>query len=293
MLKRGKSISRNSCGGMSLLVILSFWMVAMAILAGLSFSSIFFFQSELQKLADDLSLAGACQLNEGNRIGQMNHLITRCRQLVLSSEQATESTIGSSPELQMLSQQLFDEAQQNAQQLEGERARLQKLSVTEANTAMSSLYKANQSHYDLSFPWIKVKIAPVVSTQFGSVKGLDSNVIALNAVDDLTDYDLSRKYIDKKTGLYCGHIDAPLPPPINNLSFRLASLAAPVKGHLSPARLMQANSTIQLLGKNQPIPSTVTVGLEANISTQGYTSSVSVLRVSSTAAATGASPSVK
>ncbi len=276
---------------MSLLVILSFWLLAVAILGGLSFSSIFFFHSELQKLADDLALSGACQLNEGNRIGQMNHLITRCRQLVLASEQTTESTIGSTQELQMLSQQLLDEAEQNAQLLEGERARLQKLSVAEAKAAMNSLYRANQDHYDLSFPWIKLKVAPMVSTKFGSVRGIDSNVKAMKGIEELADHDLSKKYVNKATGLYCGNINAQLPTPISQLDFRLSSLAAPVKGHLSPARLMQENGAMQQQGNNQQIPSTVSVSLEANLSTQGYAAPISILQVSSTAATTGASPS--
>jgi hypothetical protein len=176
----------------------------------------------------------------------MNYLTARSRQLLIASEQTAESKTGSSEELKMLSQQLLSEAQENAILLAGERAKLQQLAIAESNKAINSIYQDNKGRFDLSFPWIKLKIAPVVSITYGSVKGVDSNVKAENGIVELVDYDQSKKYIDKKTGLFFGNINARLPSPLDQFDFRLASLAAPVKGQVNPARIMQEKQTIQL-----------------------------------------------
>src|SRR5258708_4471309 len=73
--------TRKPRGGMLGLAWLIFGLLVVGICIGLSFGSMFFFQSQMQKFADDLALTGACQLNDGNRIGQMNDLTARCRQL--------------------------------------------------------------------------------------------------------------------------------------------------------------------------------------------------------------------
>jgi hypothetical protein len=283
---------RNSSGGMLGLAWLIFGILLVVICVGLSFGSMFFFQSMLQKFADDLALSGACRLNDGNRIGQMNDLTARCRQLVFASRSAAESNLGSSPELQSLSQQLLEEAQRNAVALDGERARLQKLSQAEATATMSNDYHSNQSRFNLVFPWINVKIAnSSLASSFGSVKGTDSNVKHLSGIPDLADYDQAQKYVDKASGLYTGNLDARIPQPDDQYRFKLASLAPSVRGQIAPARLIQEGD-LQLAADDH-IPSALKVDLRASLSLPGLNGESGIVHVTSAAATNGANPSIQ
>jgi len=272
--------------------LLSFGLLLIVIAVGLCLSSFLFFQNELQKFADDLALSGACQLNMGDRIGQMNNLVSRCRQLVVASRQVAESSIGSSPELQTLSEQLLEEAQQNAEKLEAERARLQKLSLAETTGVVNNLYSQNKGHYNLSFPWLTLKTNDLVSTKFATIKGIDSNVNLVNGIAELAEHDRSKRYVNTASQLYVGSINAQLPRPDGHLTFKLASLPAPVRGQIAPARLVQS-SELDPTAANDQIPSAVKVDIEASFANRGFSPSASVLKVSSCAATNGASQAIR
>src|ERR1700679_3025457 len=81
-----KNSNRNLNDRGNILVFACFAVVLIAMLAlvGYSFSGLYFEHNRLQASADEIALTGAKKLNDRDRIGQLNNMISRCRQLVYS-----------------------------------------------------------------------------------------------------------------------------------------------------------------------------------------------------------------
>src|SRR5262249_31336822 len=156
-----------------------------------------------------------------------NNIVARCRQLVYASRQTCDLLENGNRDMLALSQQLLDEDRQNARELEKERERLQSLAMKEAQTTIKNSFDRQSSVYRILFPWLKVKPPQLVSIEFGSVKGIDSNVFALDGIDDLASYDQQLMYVRNNSHLYAGNIDAKLDDEDNNLVFKISSLSAP------------------------------------------------------------------
>src|SRR5690242_3291116 len=87
-----KASKRDQYGNMLWLSLLGFLTVIIGLMVGASFINLLFVQNQVQKLTDEATINGAVKLNDGNRIGQMNELVSHCRQLVYTSRQITYST---------------------------------------------------------------------------------------------------------------------------------------------------------------------------------------------------------
>lgn len=273
---------------MLLLSVLGFLILFAFISMGTSFAFILFMQNQLQKLADQVSLAGACQLNDGNRLGQMNDLVARARQLVYASRQNYEASFNNNKELQQLTQQLLEEDRQSVTRLEKERIRLQALSVKEARKAMNEVFSSQKDAYGVSLPWIVVKPPALTGVTFGSVSNVDSNASAKHGIEELIAHDQTAKFV-RKDLLYCGNINAKLPQEDNDLDFYLSSLAAPVQEIIAPARLILSDSFHPQTAVYLPTAVEVRVGIGLN--TPLMKGQGTDLSVTSYATTSGASPS--
>src|SRR5271154_5887383 len=161
---------RRNSGNMMLLSILGFILLFAFITMGTSFSMVLFLQSQVQKLADEVAMAGACQLNDGNRFGQMNDLVVRCRELVFASRQNCDTSFNNrNKELEQLTQQLLDEDRQNALLLEKERASLRTLAIKEATLTMNDVFSRQKAVYGLALPWLVVRPPVLSDLRFGSI----------------------------------------------------------------------------------------------------------------------------
>src|SRR6516225_8486007 len=89
------------CGGLLL--------VAATLFTACLFANLLFVQNLLQRFCDDVALSAACALNESDRMGVMNNLVARCRQLVYSSRTTTETIQSTSPDLEVLATQILNE----------------------------------------------------------------------------------------------------------------------------------------------------------------------------------------
>ena len=256
------------------------------------FVNLLFIQSQLQKCSDEIAVRGACQLNNLNRIGQVNNLVARCRQLVYASRGVSRLTHKVSPDLQTLADQILDEDRESAQYLEAERLRLQKLSVAESEKAVQSSFLLRSDLYRALAPWLKIQAPQIVSVDFGYTVNTDSNVLALDGIEDLAAYDEHLKYINPISKLYYGNINAKLPDEDTDLDFRLSSLAAPVNGNVSPARLITPEvfqQQAQVAQKPQ-LQSATRVIISAQVPSAVTGESLSTIRISSVAASNGAGP---
>lgn len=279
---------RSKSGNMLFLSILGFLTIVGGLMVGVSFLNILFVQNQAQKFADEAALAGAVTLNDSNRIGQMNDMVARSRQLIFTSRLVTELAPSTTPDLQQLAGQFLDEDRQSAIDLEKERARLQLLCRVEAIKAINTRLTQQTSLYRNLAPWLRMNIPHVNSVEFGSVRNTDSNVQALKGVEDLYLYDKSKQFIDKSCMLYWGNIDAKLPEEDNDLTFKLSPLSAPVNNKISPARLALADVFRAQVG-NQ-LPSATKLILSAEAEAGAFATGTNTVQATSVATTNGATP---
>lgn len=259
---------------------------AVALVVASSFGSLFFVHNRVQTFADELALEGARKLNEQDRIGQMNSMIARSRQLVYDADVANQQAQSNLNHLNDVAQQLYDEAHDGAQLLEQERMKLRTVSTTEASQAINKRYNELKNGYALVLPWLQSgsNATPVIS--FGCTKNVNSNVSELNGIDTLDSFDKSQSYITTDgSKLYKENINAKLEGSPSDLSFKISSLPAPVANNISPARTILAKSFRQVSGDQ--LYSTVQVQLQLDVSASVGTNAQSQMQARGTAEATG------
>ncbi len=290
--KRSTNNRRKASGNLLAFACVCFAVVCIALIVGYSFASLFFVNNRLQNSADEIALAGAKKLNEMDRIGQINNMVARCRQLVFSSRKDFEETKKSFPHLENFAEPLLQEARDSADALEQERQRIAYDAQEDARTAMKRKFDEIKPTYPMVLPWLKVKTPALVVTQFGKLAEVDSNVEELKAVTELAKNDKSQGYLpqDSEPGLHLYKADTTdglrLPGDDNDLTFKLSSLPAPVDGIIAPPRVV-------LPSKQQPIvagnaPSVTRVSLRLDVETGLGVNTGATLGSTGTASTTGA-----
>jgi hypothetical protein len=214
--------------------------LAMCLLIGWSFSGLYFAHNRLQTSADEIALTGAKKLNEKDRIGQMNAMIARCRQLVYASRDDSNDVKKQFPEIQKFSDQLMDEARQSASDLESERKKLRAIAEQEAVQAMHDKFDSIKGTYPMTLPWLKVRSPRVISVGLGRVDGVESNVEEFTKFDKLKQSDRDQDYtaVFNKISLYKAARNEKLKDDDTDLPFFLTSIPAPIQSSVSPARTM-------------------------------------------------------
>ncbi len=284
-----KAIFRKSeCGNILVLVCVFAAVNALAMIMSCSFGGLFFVHNRLQTSADEIALAGARKLNETDRLGQMNNMIGRCRQLVFSSRKTNDEALERYPQLRNLSQQLLAEARQSASDLEAERVRLASIAHDEALISMHNKFNEIKGSYPMSLPWLKVSepVMRVSDIKFGKMNGAQSNVSELKGLDELAAHDASSLYIHSASHLYRESINARLPAGSDgSLDFKISSLPAPVEKTISPARVTLAKNFRQI--NSDHLPSAVQIELKLDVATGLGTPAGNQLVVTGTGAAVG------
>lgn len=195
-------------------------------------------QKRGQTEADKLALAISKSMNEDDRIGQINNLVVRNRELCYASRLTVNTTNNSflsfcSP----LAQQLFDEASSSSVAIDKER----KTQITlQQNTIKDIVERYNmhtQNTTTFTLPWWQSYALQVFQVNGGSLRDVQSNVEHTEIYEELNEEDKRAKYIQPGSNLYMGNINAKLPAPDNNLDFKITSLPAPVEKLIAPARL--------------------------------------------------------
>ena len=216
-------------------------MALFACLVAFAFYMLMSQQKKGQTNADEASLSTAKVLNEGDRIGQMNNVVERCRELVYLSR--TNNDKAQEPKNQLwvdLSAQLLAESRENAKLVEDERKNQIKICVKNLQDIMWERNKKAPTGKRFSLPWFESYFPQISELKIGSIKGIQSNVENLQVIPTLREFDLESKYIQKGSNLYMGNINAKLPSPDNDLDFKLSSLPAEVSGTVAPSRLTTA-----------------------------------------------------
>jgi hypothetical protein len=286
-----KNRIRRRSGNTLILVSGACLLMVGSLFVGYFFINVFFVQNLLQKFADTVALNAACALNDSDRLGQMNNLVARCRELVYASRTTSQLIQTTSPQLQVLASQVLDEDRQHAQDLEKERSHLAELARGEAQDAVDTAFNDQIGLYRALLPSASLKPPQLVSIDFGFISSVDSNVDTSDGVEQLTSYDQSAHLVNPASGLYFGNVNAKLPNEDSDLAFNLSSLAAPANESAAPARLALATAFQLSDQNNKELPSAVKIVINAQVPTSGpFSDAASTLQVSSTAATNGALP---
>lgn len=237
----------------------------MVLLFCCSIGALVLVQSAIQRALDDAALSGACQLNLGNQIGQMNNVIIRSRQLVYGDRQMDEQLLQSGSPYEKLSAQLLAQSRESAQTIDATRAKLITTSKQAANQAVTAAFKTASTRHSLTLPGLRISQPVLTRFTLGTVENVQDNAFALPQLQNLLTYDQSQSFIDKQTNLYLEQINAKLPAPDNDLNFNLSSLPAFINNNTAPSRLMLGQSFVpqddQQLHSSVQLESQITVSL--------------------------------
>lgn len=290
--KSGRQASREKSGNMLVIVCVTVALVAVLILVIGSFGMVFFVKNRLQSAADEIALAGAKKLNENDRIGQMNNMLARSRQLVYSSRQNLHQVEAKYIHLEELTDEQLNDGRETAELLEEERKVLLTAAQKEAKDAMIAKFESIKNSFPMVLPWAKIG-TPVMNAasdlELGKIVDTESNVTELTGFDELKNDDRSKQYVKvwPKVQLYKAEVDAKLPDEDSSLIYKFSSLIPPVESTVSPARIVLARDFSQT--KTGYIPSAAKVKLSLDVATGLGTEAAGNIQAIGCAAATGAS----
>ncbi|MBX9938336.1 MAG: hypothetical protein K2Y32_03755 [Candidatus Obscuribacterales bacterium] len=252
------------------MVLGSFLMIflALALLIGYSYGGLFFEHNRLQASANEVALAGARKLNEFDRLGQMNNMLARSRQLVFEGRRQLEEANEKYPGIAALAGELLDESHDSAVLLESQRSLLNVVARSEASIAVQHKFDEVKGSYAMFLPWMKVEAPELAGYQCGRCNGVESNVELIGTLSGLTSFDKEQGYVvGELHPYYKGHINAKLSGPDSDLDFKISSLAATVKSSTPPARIILPGNFLSI-GSGE-LPSVCRVKLWLPVST-GY-----------------------
>lgn len=281
-------MTRKQRGNMLVLSGVFMTVNAVGLIIASSFGSLYFIHNRLQTTADELALEGARKLNEQDRLGQMNNMIARSRQLVFDTNDSKDFVQESNmTQVSDLADILHEEAREGAMLLESERQKLFMVSKTEATNAITTRFNQIKAGHGLVLPWLQTAVPVTPILRYGFTDKTASNVAEMTIQNELNTQDHSSNYCTTDgSKLYKENIDARLKDSDTDLHFKLSSLPAPVANCVSPARAILAKS-FKNEAPGSHLNSTVQVELKMDVDTSLGATAHSTMMVLGTAEATG------
>ncbi len=289
-------------GNMLAMVALVGGIVVVVLLAGFILQMLFLSHQHERTDSDECALSLAHTLNDRDRLGQMNTLVERSRELVYASRTAYQGCAAdeSDRNLEDLSRLLHEDSRASAQLVELGRQTMTEQVIADLTLCAKVSQKKLKGKTKTSLGWLTISPAKLVRVEYGFTKDVLSNVVTTEAFDDLLRSDKKNGYLDSSGRVFVGNINARLPAPDNDLNFKMCSLASPFGRATSPPRLtansMFTTKAVLYDGQDNPItrpeqlPSALKVELAAPVSALELRSAPNYLQSASSAAAGGAMP---
>jgi hypothetical protein len=270
---------RAQSGNMLILTSVFMTLIAVFIVIGISYAGLFFVHNRLETSAGEIALAGAMQLNKNDRVGQMNNMVARSRQLVYDSHKTVDEADQS---LQHLAQTLYEESMDSAQMLDSvDRKQLLSVCESESKAAMKAKFDEIAPSYNITLPWLRLESLKLNAMKLGKIRNVKSNVWAMTELNELASHDKGLSYMDK---LYNDDINAHIPDD-SGLTFKIASLAASTESCITPAR--QTLATAFTGNKDDQLHSATQVELDLGVKAGLGGNAGEMMRATGTAATTG------
>ncbi len=289
-MNTSRAKNRQERGNILILACFSFMALSLTLIMSYSFCGVYWLHNRLQASADEISLAGAKKLNDRDRIGQMNNMVARCRQLVHSSRDDFDTTKKDYPELASFAEPLLDEARASAADLELERKKMNAVAESEALQAMQSRFNDIKGTYPMVLPWLNIGTPVITARSLGKFDDVQSNVTEFTQFTNLKDEDRTQSYVTTSPGglnLYTAEKNHKLVNTDVDLDFNLSSLPPLIGKQISSARNIQPKDFVP--AKAGYAPSTAQVILQLKVSTGLGIYAGSTLLAKGSALTTGAS----
>lgn len=234
---------RRQRGKMLVLVALVMVMISFVFVVGLVLMTLFSQHNRAQYNVDALVLTMAKILNANDRVGQMNQVLARNRELVYTTRQ---DYIGCEEQglehLSPLFEQLMDEAYSSHELIEAERRHEIELVSAELLKAKRD-YNEHRNGDNISiFPWLKTFEPEVTRIDVGCIKSVQSNVQESTVLEDLADYDRKQNFVQPQSNLFRANVNVKLPIPDERLEYKFSALPALVKNTCAPPRVAGLNA---------------------------------------------------
>ena len=289
--KRGNLLVMTAIVGGLLFLVMAF---------GLLVCAFFFAQKRVQQQADRMAVSIAKRLNSGDRIGQINNLVERSRELVFVSRHNLTDANDRLAHIEPLARQLVDEARTGAQMVEAERAGIARRISDDVLAEADAQNKENASALQVNLPFMRTFPARLYSLELGYIDEVESNSLLPEGIPELKSADLSRGFARKTGNFYAANVDARLDGSDSDLIYKFASLAAPVQKTISPPRLASLEVFSPLVklfdrenkvgGASNQLPTAVKMELVAGVSSSPDGQVDKTFKVTSAATASGALP---
>lgn len=229
---------RQSRGKMLILIALVIVLITFVFLVGIVFVTLLSQHTRSQYNVDAFALNLAKILNDHDRVGQMNQMVARNRELIYTTRQDYIGCEGQGlSHLAPLCEQLINEAYESHELVESEQ-------LSEIDTVSKELVKAtrdynnNRNGSSISiFPWLKTFEPEVTRVDVGCIKNVQSNVRESKVIEQLAEHDLKQGYVEPKSDLFRANINAKLPIPDEQLKFKFSALPAFVENTCAPPRV--------------------------------------------------------
>lgn len=215
---------------MIVLVSLSIGLIILLAIVGIIFNNLLFQNSRSQDKVDAMALSLARLINTGNRVGQMNELEDRCRQLVYVSRQTQTAREGmeETDYLAPLCDRLVRDARDGQRLVEAERQNQIHLICREVQDAAARYNRERGADSTFSLEWLRTYEPRITEVSLGSIKDVESSVRCQKVFPELAYQDYSSQLFDATSGLYYAPLNAKLPGSDGDLDFKLSSLPASV-----------------------------------------------------------------
>jgi hypothetical protein len=243
---------RSEQGSVFLLVALCAVIILAIMAVLLGFYSMVVMQKHGADKAECFSLTAAQKLDDNDRIGQMNNMESRCRELVyLSRQDELEAGASGCPIYQQMSEELLQESRDGATTLDSEYSTVLTDITEDCRQLLKNPSAAEGSTLTLTLPWLKESDKRVESIALGYARGVDSNVYANTNVADLLQFDRQNNFFADNSVLFRGNVDAKLPGADSDLHFRISSLPAPVDQSVTQSHVIDAAKFVKTMSVDQ------------------------------------------
>lgn len=232
-------LKRDSKGGVLPLLMAICVIIFVVVMIAIAMNTLHLVDGKLRSSAEKVALELAVNLNDGDRIGEMNSMTEYSRELVYSSREAHNRITFGYAHIEPLARVLLDEAREGARQVEAERNNLSTVICKDA-LALKKM-KENNIMEPVNILFFNVKPEGISTLEVGSCRFVPSNAVLPIGLPELRAIDRDKKYTFEGSDYYKADMEIYLPDPDGDLKFRFSSLAPMVKKTVSQPRLISPN----------------------------------------------------
>jgi hypothetical protein len=220
------------------LVMLAATIISALILVAIAASTLMMVNAKLRSTSENFGLQAAVQLNQGDRIGEMNLMVERARESVFTARKSYDELSKAAPHMEPLARLLLEDARTGAKQVDEERELLSAMIGKELEVSLADQVKSVKAKGPINLMFFKLDQTEDLIVEVGSIRDMPSNATAPIAIKELNEADRDEGYLFDKTRYYRPDINVKLPAPDNDLKFLFASLSPRIKDTVAEPRLI-------------------------------------------------------